>query len=224
MENGYYLEGTGTAWSLMTEGGTAFGVKGEEIPLDEARINQALSQGHPVVLSLRPGDFTTEGHFIVLVEKQDGTLWMLLRLKTGIGEAFSPDGGKTWREVRKSGIWGPNARFFIRRLRSGRLLLVNHAQEEGGGASSGRRNRLAAFLSEDDGKTWSKPLILDCREDVSYPDGVEREDGLIYIIYDRSRFEQKEILMAKFREKDVLAQQMVSVDGELQILVDKAGE
>ena len=30
--------------------------------------------------------------------------------------------------------------------------------------------------------------------------------------------------MAKFREKDVLAQQMVSVDGELQILVDKAGE
>lgn len=51
-----------------------------------------------------------------------------------------------------------------------------------------------------------------------------REDGLIYIIYDRSRFEQKEILMAKFREKDVLAQQMVSVDGELQILVDKAGE
>ena len=159
-----------------------------------------------------------------MVEKQDGTLWMLLRLKTGIGEAFSPDGGKTWREVRKSGIWGPNARFFIRRLRSGRLLLVNHAQEEGGGASSGRRNRLAAFLSEDDGKTWSKPLILDCREDVSYPDGVEREDGLIYIIYDRSRFEQKEILMAKFREKDVLAQQMVSVDGELQILVDKAGE
>lgn len=160
----------------------------------------------------------------MLVEKQDGTLWMLLRLKTGIGEAFSPDGGKTWREVRKSGIWGPNARFFIRRLRSGRLLLVNHAQEEGGDASSGRRNRLAAFLSEDDGKTWSKPLILDCREDVSYPDGVEREDGLIYIIYDRSRFEQKEILMAKFREKDVLAQQMVSVDGELQILVDKAGE
>ena len=63
----------------------------------------------------------------MLVEKQDGTLWMLLRLKTGIGEAFSPDGGKTWREVRKSGIWGPNARFFIRRLRSGRLLLVNHA-------------------------------------------------------------------------------------------------
>lgn len=42
----------------------------------------------------------------MLVEKQDGTLWMLLRLKTGIGEAFSSDGGKTWREVRKSGIWG----------------------------------------------------------------------------------------------------------------------
>ena len=36
-----------------------------------AKENQKI-QGHPVVLSLRPGDFTTEGHFIVLVEKQDG--------------------------------------------------------------------------------------------------------------------------------------------------------
>ena len=43
MENGYYLEGTGTAWSLMTEGGIAFQVEGEEIPLDEGRIDQALS-------------------------------------------------------------------------------------------------------------------------------------------------------------------------------------
>ena len=168
----------------------------------------------------------------------DGSLWMLLRLQTGLGEAFSADGGKTWHSIAKSGIWGPNARFFIRRLRSGRLLLVNHARESGAGAAgaiskanisgtdmlAGKRNRLAAFLSDDEGKTWSRPLILDEREDVSYPDGVEREDGLIELIYDYSRFVQKEILMAKFREEDILAGRMVSADGKLRILVDKAGE
>ena len=89
---------------------------------------------------------------------------------------------------------------------------------------AGKRNRLAAFLSDDEGKTWSRPLILDEREDVSYPDGVEREDGLIELIYDYSRFVQKEILMAKFREEDILAGRMVSADGKLRILVDKAGE
>jgi Neuraminidase (sialidase) len=168
---------------------------------------------------------------------------MLLRLQTGLGEAFSADGGKTWHSIEKSGIWGPNARFFIRRLRSGRLLLVNHARESGEDTSgadasgaiskanisgtdmvAGKRNRLAAFLSDDEGKTWSRPLILDEREDVSYPDGVEREDGLIELIYDYSRFAQKEILMAKFREEDILAGRMVSADGKLRILVDKAGE
>ena len=179
----------------------------------------------------------------MLVERTDGSLWMLLRLQTGLGEAFSADGGKTWHSIEKSGIWGPNARFFIRRLRSGRLLLVNHAREPGTAASgtdafgaiskanisgadmpAGKRNRLAAFLSDDEGKTWSTPLILDEREDVSYPDGVEREDGLIELIYDYSRFAQKEILMAKFREEDILAGRMVSADGKLRILVDKAGE
>lgn len=179
----------------------------------------------------------------MLVERTDGSLWMLLRLQTGLGEAFSADGGKTWHSIEKSGIWGPNARFFIRRLRSGRLLLVNHARESGEDTSgadasgaiskanisgtdmvAGKRNRLAAFLSDDEGKTWSRPLILDEREDVSYPDGVEREDGLIELIYDYSRFAQKEILMAKFREEDILAGRMVSADGKLRILVDKAGE
>ena len=74
MENGYYLEGTGTAWSLMTEGCRNFGVQGEELPLDRGRIMSALDAGHPIICSLRPGDFTTAGHFIVLVAEQNGQI------------------------------------------------------------------------------------------------------------------------------------------------------
>ena len=51
---------------------------------------------------------------------------MLIRAKNGIGEAVSYDRGKTFTGERDSGLGGPNSRFFVRRLNSGRLLLVNH--------------------------------------------------------------------------------------------------
>ena len=44
MENGYYVEGTGTAWSLMTDGGEHFGVSANEISLDEYILNSDLLQ------------------------------------------------------------------------------------------------------------------------------------------------------------------------------------
>ena len=63
---GYYVPGQGTSWSLLTEGAAAFGVNCRQLALDEAQINAALDAGHPVICSMSPGDFTTEGHFIVL--------------------------------------------------------------------------------------------------------------------------------------------------------------
>lgn len=63
---GFYVSGTGTSWSLMTDGGREFGITGTELPLDEGSINKALDAGKLVICSMRPGDFTTAGHFIVL--------------------------------------------------------------------------------------------------------------------------------------------------------------
>ena len=63
---GYYVPGQGTSWSLLTEGASAFGISCRQLSLDEAQINAALDAGHPVICSMSPGDFTTEGHFIVL--------------------------------------------------------------------------------------------------------------------------------------------------------------
>ncbi len=63
----------------------------------------------------------------MIVQRKDGSLWMLVRTMYGIGESTSSDGGKTWTDVTRSSITHPTTRFFIRRLRSGRLLLVKHS-------------------------------------------------------------------------------------------------
>lgn len=73
-ENGYYEGEVGTSWSLMTEGAQQFGIYGEEMGLDENGIFSALESGNPIICSVRPGDFTTTGHFIVLVGTEDGKI------------------------------------------------------------------------------------------------------------------------------------------------------
>ena len=64
-DNGYYADG-GTSWSLWTEGAAQLGLSGEELPLDENRMKQTLDGGGLIVCSMRPGDFTTTGHFILI--------------------------------------------------------------------------------------------------------------------------------------------------------------
>ena len=45
-----------------------------EIPLNKTRIAENLKVGNPVVAVMGPGDFTTEGHFIVFVDYEDGKI------------------------------------------------------------------------------------------------------------------------------------------------------
>ena len=66
-------------------------------------------------------------------------------------------------------------------------------------------------------------LLLDERNAVSYPDGIEAESGKIYVIYDRGRDTDREILMATFTEADLTQGQCVSAECRLKGLVDKGG-
>lgn len=155
----------------------------------------------------------------MFVERADGALWVLVRLHDGIGESLSTDGGATWSPgVRCTlpQLDGPNSRFYIRRLDSGRLLLVNHdghGVERASGGSFRQRSHLTAWLSADDGASWQGGLCLDERLPVSYPDGTQGPDGRIYVTYDYARGDVhwsvsgggREILMACFTEADVLA-------------------
>lgn len=155
----------------------------------------------------------------MIVELRDGRLWMLARTKKGISESFSTDKGATWSEPQASAIQNPSARFFIRRLASGNLLLVKNGPIE---ARLPRRSSLTAFLSSDDGKTWGKGLLLDDRAQVSYPDGVQAPDGTIYLSYDWNRHTDAEILLAKFREEDIAAQKFQSAGAKPRLLINKA--
>jgi len=154
----------------------------------------------------------------MITERLDGSLWLLARTKYGIGESISTDHGVTWPELTPTEIPHPTARFFIQRLTSGNLLLVKH------GALDHRsgRSHLTAYVSTDDGVTWSGGLLLDERNNVSYPDGQQTADGRIHIIYDFSRTDARHILKATFREEDVMAGKPVTEDVQLRQLVSEA--
>lgn len=167
-----------------------------------------------------------DGDEHMLVERRNGTLWMLVRGKfgsgggdiAGIGESLSTDSGRSWSPVVRSSIRHPVSRFFIRRLASGRLLLVRHNPPDSGST----RSHLSAFLSDDDGKSWQSELLLDERNGVSYPDGVQARDGTCYVIYDFNRKADKEILMAVFSEADVLAGKLLSPNSRRRVRINQA--
>jgi hypothetical protein len=117
---------------------------------------------------------------------------------------------------RPSAIPHINARFFIRRLKSGRLLLVRHDPPAG----STKRSHLKGFLSGDDGKTWSAGLLLDEHVGVSYPDGVQAPNGTIHLIYDFDRNGARQILTATLTEADILARKPVAI----RTVVNQAGK
>ncbi len=136
----------------------------------------------------------------MIIQRCDGSLWMLIRTLYGIAEAFSTDNGYTWSQPRPSQLKGPNSRFAIRRLKSGALLLINHKCKD---PFSRIRKDLTAFLSDDDGATWLPGVMIDSREKVSYPDFTQQSDGTIVGIYDWDRRGKGEILLAEFTEADL---------------------
>lgn len=160
----------------------------------------------------------------MLLPMKNGDLEMYIRTTYGVGKAISHDGGFTFDPDTDSGFGGPNSRFYIGRLSSGNILLVNHR---------GFRNRdhLTAMISRDEGKTFEAFLMIDERHDVSYPD-VKEHDGSIYIIYDRERGAHyrpdrdytsaaREILLAKVTEADILAGSIVTPTSSLRNIVSK---
>jgi predicted neuraminidase len=154
----------------------------------------------------------------MFVERQDGSLWVLVRTRYGIGESVSQDRGRNWAPGRPSIIPHVNSRFFIRRLKSGKLLLVRHNPP----ASNRQRSHLTAYLSDDDGVTWSGGLLLDERVGVSYPDGVEAPDGTIYVIYDFDRKGARQILLSTFTEADVATGRFASPVARQRVIVNQA--
>ena len=71
-ENGFLTAEMDTSWDLMTYGCEAFGVTGTMLGLDENAMANTLAYGCPIICSMGPGDFTDNGHFIVITAYEDG--------------------------------------------------------------------------------------------------------------------------------------------------------
>ena len=186
--------------------------------LDTGMLKGVVSEDQGQTFKVRGQvEFSHELHAIepMAVERKDGSLWMLIRtgnagdLETpqGIAESFSTDRGVTWSPPRPSAIKHTASRFYIGRLQSGNLLLVKHSGIDVDLASIGKKQRreLTAFISQDDGRNWSRGLVIDERIGCTYPDAQQTADGTIYLTWDFQRSSEQEILLTTFREEDVLA-------------------
>ena len=70
-EAGYSVDGSGSSWTLISEGCRHYGVKAKTVALDESRMKAELDAGHPIVINVGPGDFTDTGHFMVITGYDD---------------------------------------------------------------------------------------------------------------------------------------------------------
>jgi hypothetical protein len=132
-----------------------------------------------------------------LAELRNGRIWFLLRTNRDVlYQAFSKD-GLTWTDVGPTKIAASSSPAQLLRLASGRLVLVwNQLAPEGQQVSfrrgapfsdrpgSWHREELSIAFSNDDGKTWTKPVVLarnEPRNDVAYPWILERRPGELWI-------------------------------------------
>ncbi|MBJ07269.1 MAG: hypothetical protein CMO40_09180 [Verrucomicrobiaceae bacterium] len=129
----------------------------------------------------REQDNHHEYHELHLVEAASGDLVVQIRNHNRLNsretlQCESKDGGRTWTTPHSIGVWGLPSHLL--RLRDNRLLMsYGHRRSPFG-------NQVR--ISEDEGKTWSSPLIIsgDGRGgDLGYPSTVERDDGVLVTVW-----------------------------------------
>ncbi len=71
-KNSYSVNGSGSAWALIYEGGEKLGLKVTELSKDEKNVIKHLRENNPVICIMGAGHFTSGGHFIVISQYSDG--------------------------------------------------------------------------------------------------------------------------------------------------------
>ena len=66
LDNGHYVPGVGTAWSLLSSYPRGLGLSSYQISWSEANLKAHLDKGRVLICSVRLGNFTSSGHFIVI--------------------------------------------------------------------------------------------------------------------------------------------------------------
>lgn len=66
MRNGYYVYGTGTAWALLEDMPKEYGIQVSQPSKTEQNMKNELDAGGIIICSMKAGDFTDGGHFVVI--------------------------------------------------------------------------------------------------------------------------------------------------------------
>lgn len=138
-----------------------------------------------------------------LAKRKNGELVAMLRDSgdgpTMIQQSISRDGGISWTAAQKTEL--PNtASVELLTLQDGRWWLVGNDLHDG-------RYRLALWISEDEGKTWSSPQYLE--KDLSkagsfsYPSLIQDTDGKVHLTYSSHFPDRKTIQYVRMDPKAV---------------------
>ena len=102
-----------------------------------------------------------------LIELKNGDVLQIIRTELGqIYFSISKDGGNTWSKAAPSGIVSAESPSTIARTLSGELLLIYNPNL--GANHMIARTPLVASISRDEGKTWSKPKVIEASADSTY--------------------------------------------------------
>ena len=202
--------------------------------------------GKPIFVSALPVDNDAVFAEQMPIIRKDGSLFTFYRARKGQKFAESFDGGKSW----KLGGYYPmqfsiNTKCILKTLPSGRVLLVaNDVQmkdkdgkrvyyytDESGMQrelvkNKTSRTRMTAYLSDDDGKTFTHKMLLCDDGQISYPSATLSQDGSIYIVYDQGRgvIGQHTIFLSKITEADILAGELVNDESFLNNIVSRPSD
>lgn len=75
-EAGYYTQ-YGTSWAFFDYIAKYYNITCENLPLNKEYLDNSLSKGKPVIMSVKPGRFTTVGHIVLIVGIDDNGQYII---------------------------------------------------------------------------------------------------------------------------------------------------
>ena len=135
----------------------------------------------------RQGGFTPGGSQPAVIQRNDKSLFALMRKAPRLTQIESHDGGESWSEAVPSVLRNPDAGITMTRLANGHVVVVFNDSEL-------HRSPLSIARSLDEGRTWETPLHLESNPgEYSYPCVKQTSEGKIHVTYTYRRYAIKHV-------------------------------